>query len=60
MLYPFNHSKSSLEKLKEFLKGLPCAQVSPMKVGACIVDEGVVKAIEEDVAVILVCCYKVF
>ncbi|XP_064610977.1 5'-3' exoribonuclease 1-like [Liolophura sinensis] len=42
-------SKDSLQKVSEFLKTLPCYDVKPMKAGAEIVDELMIKEIEKEV-----------
>lgn len=38
-----------MDEVLEYVKAQPCSRIQPQKVGANVLDEGVVKAIEEEV-----------
>lgn len=37
-----------MENVVEYVKSLPCSQIKPQKVGANVLDEGVVQAIQKE------------
>lgn len=41
-----------MDKVVEYLKAQPYSQIKPQKVGADVLDEGVIKAIEKEVIIV--------
>lgn len=41
-----------MENVVEYVKSLPCSQIKPQKVGANVLDEGVVQAIQKEAQIV--------
>lgn len=48
-MFTFPSSEYKLKHMVDFVRNLPCNNVKPLSTGADILEEGVVKAIEEEV-----------
>ncbi|XP_062594329.1 5'-3' exoribonuclease 1-like [Saccostrea cucullata] len=48
----FKNLKENLDSVVEYIKAQPCSQIKPQKVGADVLDEGVIKAIEKEVTTV--------
>lgn len=44
----FKNLRETMENVVEYVKSLPCSQIKPQKVGANVLDEGVVQAIQKE------------
>ncbi|XP_061162690.1 5'-3' exoribonuclease 1-like [Saccostrea echinata] len=48
----FKNLSETIDTVLDYVKAQPCSQIKPQKVGADVLDEGVIKAIEKEVKIV--------